>query len=186
MKKLIFLLLTVFSVTAGIAQTEVGGVTLPNTVTFQDATLTLNGAGVREKFWMDMYSSGLYLESKSADAKAILAADKPMALKLHIVSKLITSSKMIDAVNEGFENSTKGKTAALKQEIAQFISFFEEPITKNDIFDLVYLPGKGVVVYKNGIEKGTIKGLEFKKAMFGIWLSEKPADEDLKEALLKK
>lgn len=186
MKKLIFLLLTVCSVTAGIAQTEVGGVTLPNKVTFQDATLTLNGAGVREKFWMDMYSGGLYLEEKSADAKAILAADKPMALKIHIVSKLITSSKMIDAVNEGFENSTKGQTAALKKEIAQFISFFEEPIKKDDVFDLVYLPAKGLVVNKNGVEKGTINGLEFKKAMFGIWLSDKSADDDLKKAMLNK
>ncbi|MFD1095738.1 chalcone isomerase family protein [Salegentibacter chungangensis] len=185
MKKTVFLLLAVISFGFASAQTtEVAGVQLPNSVNFGETTLSLNGAGVREKFWMDMYAGGLYLDSKSSDADAIMGANKPMAIKLHIVSKLITSKKMMDAVNEGFENSTNGNTAAISTEIKKFISFFEEQINKDDVFDIVYLPAKGVVVYKNGKEQGTINGMEFKKALFGIWLSDKPADDDLKEAML--
>jgi hypothetical protein len=41
-----------------------------------------------------------------------------------------------------------------------------------------------VIAYKNGIEKGVVQGKEFKKALFGIWLSGNPADDDLKEDLL--
>ena len=52
------------------------------------------------------------------------------------------------------------------------------------MFDLVYLPGEGVRVLKNGEQKDTVGGLEFKKALFGIWLSDKPAQEDLKEKML--
>ena len=52
------------------------------------------------------------------------------------------------------------------------------------MFDITYQPGKGVVAYKNGKEKGTIEGMDFKKALFGIWLSNDPADDDLKEAML--
>ncbi|WP_092541085.1 chalcone isomerase family protein [Zunongwangia mangrovi] len=184
MKKYMLLFVALCSVTMLSAQTEVGGVSLPNSVEFKGESLKLNGAGVREKFWIDLYAGGLYLQEKSSDEKQIMSADKPMAIKLHIVSKLITSNKMVDAVNEGFENSTNGNTAPLASEIKKFKGFFSDEIKKDDVFDLVYIPGTGVISYKNGEEKGTIKGMAFKKALFGIWLSKKPAEDDLKEAML--
>jgi len=55
---------------------------------------------------------------------------------------------------------------------------------KNNVFDITYQPGVGVVAFKDGKELGTIKGMEFKKALFGIWLGKKPADDDLKENML--
>jgi hypothetical protein len=186
MKKTLFLLFTVVSIATSSAQTKAAGVTLPNNVSFEGEKLVLNGVGVREKFWMDMYAGALYLDSKKSDAKAILNSDAPKAIKLHIVSKLITSDKMVGAVNEGFENATNGNTSPISSEIKQFKSFFNEEINKDDIFDIVYIPSNGVIVYKNEIPLGTIKGKDFQKALFGIWLSEDPADKDLKLAMLGK
>ncbi|WP_423818357.1 chalcone isomerase family protein [Salinimicrobium sp. TIG7-5_MAKvit] len=184
MKKLLLLLVAVVVSSTAVAQKKVGGVVLPATQNFQDHTLYLNGAGVREKLWIDLYAAALYLDKKNNNAQEILNADKPMAIRLHIVSKLITSDKMVDAVTEGFENSTGGNTAPIKSEIDKLLGFFKEDIQKNDIFDLVYLPGKGVVAYKNGKERGVVTGKEFKKALFGIWLSNRPADDGLKDDLL--
>ena len=184
MKNLLLLFMAVVISSTAVAQKEVGGVTLPATLEYQDQSLQLNGAGVREKFWIDLYAAGLYLDQKNNNAREILNSDKPMALKLHVVSKLITSEKMVEAVTEGFEKSTNGKTAPIQDEINNLLSFFKEDIHKNDVFDLVYIPGKGVVAYKNGKERGVVKGQDFKKALFGIWLSDKSADDDLKEALL--
>lgn len=174
------------SIASTTAQTDAAGVTFSNSVTFEGEKLALNGVGVREKFWMDMYAGALYLNKKNEDANAIVSANEPMAIKLHIVSKLITSDKMIDAVNEGFENATGGKTSAIASDIAKFKSYFSEEIKKNDVFDMVYLPNKGVNVYKNNKLLGTIPGMEFKKGLFGIWLSKNPADKDLKKAMLGK
>lgn len=186
MKKVLILFAAILSFNLGSAQTKVAGVTLPNSENFQGKTLKLNGAGVREKLWIDLYAGGLYLTNKSSDAVAISSADEAMAIKLHIVSKLISSDKMIDAVNEGFENSMDGNTGPLETKIEKFRSFFMDEIKKNDVFDLVYIPGKGTVVYKNDQTLGTVEGLDFKKGLFGIWLSKKPADDDLKEAMLGK
>ncbi len=186
MKKGLLLILALFFIATAPAQTKAGGVTIPNTVSFEGEKLVLNGVGVREKFWMDMYAGALYLNSKSSTANSIFNANEPMVIKLHIVSKLITSDKMIDAVNEGFINSTNGNIAPLQSEINKFIGFFKEEINKNDVFDIVYLPSRGVVVYKNNSELGRIKGIEFKKALFGIWLSDKPADKGLKTGMLGK
>ena len=96
------------------AQKKVGDAVLPVTETFHGETVTLNGAGIREKLWIDLYAAGLYLNEKSNDADRILNAEKPMAIKLHIVSKLISSDKMVEAVTEGFENSTNGNTAPIQ------------------------------------------------------------------------
>jgi hypothetical protein len=90
---------------------------------------------------------------------------------------------MIDAVTEGFENSTGGKTAPLKPKIDKFISFFKEEIKKGDVFTMVNTD-EGVVVYKNNTKKGVIEGNDFKRGLFGIWLSAKPADKNLKKAML--
>lgn len=185
MKNVLLLLFAMVTISSS-AQTMAAGVSLPNSVTFEGEKLTLNGVGVREKFWMDMYAGALYLDKKNADANGIINGNQPMAIKLHIVSKLITSDKMIEAVNEGFVNATNGKTAGIASEIKQFKSYFSEEIKKDDIFDMVYLPKEGVKVYKNNKLQGTIKGMEFKRALFGIWLSKKPADKDLKEAMLGK
>ena len=64
-----------------------------------------------------------------------------------------------------------------KTEIDQFNSFFTEEAKKDDIYDIIYVPEQGISVYIKGELKGTIKGLDFKKAVFAIWLGEKPADQ---------
>ena len=67
----------------------------------------------------------------------------------------------------------------LDQEPAVF-----KDLANGNVYDFIYVPGKGVEIYKNGQLASTIQGLDFKKAMFGIWLCDKPAQESLKEAML--
>ncbi|RRO21923.1 chalcone isomerase family protein [Flavobacteriaceae bacterium 14752] len=157
---------------------------IPTEMTINEKEVKLNGTGIREKFFMDLYVGGLYLTNKSKDAQAIIKANEPMGIKIHIVSKLISSKKMIDAVEEGFENSTDGNQEQYREKINTFISFFKDEINKEDVFDIAYHPETGTTVYKNKSKKGSIKGLDFKKALFGIWLSDNPADDDLKEGML--
>ena len=64
MKNIIVLLVAVCAISVTSAQTKVGGVELPNSETFGTHKLVLNGAGVREKLWIDLYAGGLYLTKK--------------------------------------------------------------------------------------------------------------------------
>lgn len=183
MKKVIFLMTFVICTNVTMAQTIVGDVTLPNIVTLSGEEMNLNGAGMREKMWIDLYVGGLYVQVKSSDAATLINADAPMAIKLHIVSGMVSQEKMIGAVTDGFDKSTSGKATIANK--AAFIACFNNEITKEDVFDIVYAGGK-TIVYKNGKEKGTVNGVEFKKALFGIWLGKKPADKDLKKGMLGK
>jgi hypothetical protein len=107
-----------------------------------------------------------------------------MALRLHITSGLLSSEKMEAATREGFEKSMGGDTSTLQDTINAFIETFKDEIVGNDVFEFVYTPANGVNVVKNGVVKKNIKGLEFKRALFGIWLGEDAVSDDLKEGLL--
>ena len=170
---------------SGTAQTTTYfDVPVDNAISLTGSKMVLNGAGLREKLWIDLYVGGLYLTAKSSDAKAITDADQAMNIRLHIVSGLITSEKMINAVDEGFEKSTGDNVAPLADKIKTFKAAFSEEIVEGDVFDIGYYPGTGVVIFKNSKEVSTIQGLDFKKALFGIWLGDDPADDDLKEGML--
>jgi len=185
-KQIALLLLVIGSSLTSFAQTTISGVKVDNKLSIDGQDLVLNGAGLREKLWIDLYVGALYLPKKSSSANDIMASSDGAAIKLTIVSGMITSKKMIDAVNEGFENATGGKTEPLKAKIDKFKSFFKDEIVKGDQFLIVNVPGTGVVVYKNGVKKGSIEGHDFKKALFGIWLCDKPADKNLKAGMLGK
>lgn len=185
MKKVILAVMAICTMTLSQAQIEVAGVTMPGTMELSGENLVLNGAGLREKVVFDLYVGGLYLNAKSTDAQSIINADENMAMKLHIVSRFVSSSKMTDAVDEGFDAAMDGDTSALEDKIETFKGFFSDKIVEGNIFDIAYIKGKGSVVFKNGKEIGVVPGLDFKKALFAIWLGEDPADEDLKEDMLK-
>ena len=185
MRKLILAVMAVCTMTISQAQIVVEGVTMPGSMELAGENLVLNGAGLREKVVFDLYVGGLYLNAKSSDAKRIINADESMAMKLHIVSKLVSSKKMVSAVDDGFDAAMNGDTSALADKIETFKGFFSDKIVKGNIFDIAYIKGKGSVVYKNGKEVGVVAGLDFKKALFAIWLGSDPADDDLKEAMLK-
>ena len=185
-KYLIPLVLTLVVMSSVCNAEKIEGIDMPDSLEVGKSKLVLNGAGVRSKFFMDLYVGGLYLQNKSNNPQEIIEANQPMAIRLHIISSLITSKKMENATMEGFENATKGNIEPIKSEIERFISVFKENIEKNDIFDLLYLPGEGLEVYKNDELKSRIHGLAFKQALFGIWLSDKPAQKSLKEEMLGK
>ena len=167
------------------AQLTVSGVTLPATLKVGNNDLVLNGGGVRVKFFMDIYVAGLYVTTKGTNGDAIAKANEPTAVKIHIVSGMATSERMKDAIAEGFKKSTGGNTAPLQARIDKFVKLFSlEPIVKGDVFDNVYTPVVGLQVSKNGKLLDTIDGLDFKTALWGIWLGADPADKGLKAGML--
>jgi hypothetical protein len=173
------------STNAIIAQTTISGVSMPATMKAGNSSLVLNGAGIRVKFFMDIYVGGLYVGAKSKDGDAISKANEAGAVKLHIVSGMATSERMADAVKEGFEKSTGGKTGPLQARIDRFVKLFKaEPIVKGNEFDNIYVPGIGTQIFKNGKLLDTIEGLDFKTALWGIWLGSDPVQENLKVAML--
>jgi hypothetical protein len=184
MRKFLRLAMVIFALGIYGYAAKVSGVEVQEQLVFNGKTMQLNGAGVRTKLFFDLYVGSLYLENKNSDAQAIITQDTPMNIRLHMLSSLITSKKMESATRDGFEKSIGKADATMQENIEKFIAVFHEEIVKNDQFDLVYIPNKGVHIYKNGNLKETIVGLDFKQALFGIWLGEDPAQTSLKKSML--
>jgi hypothetical protein len=166
-----------------VSAVELGDIDMPDTLQADGQELLLNGAGIRSKFVFDLYVAGLYLGAKESDAEKIIASTDPMALRLHIISSKITSKKMTNATRSGFKKSTGGKVEPISSEIEQFLEAFSDKIEVGDIFEFVATE-KGVVISKNNVQQQIISSQEFKQALFGIWLSDKPVKTKLKKSLL--
>jgi hypothetical protein len=187
MKKILLVAVACLGILSGTAQTTINGVKVEKTLTIEGEEMMLNGAGMREKLWYDLYVGALYLKAKSSNGTQLVMADQPMAITLDITDEAVTQDKMKDAVNDGFEDScSNSERKKIKAEISQFTGLFSEPIVKGDQFVIAYIPGKGTMVSKNGNFLGTVKGVDFKKGLFGIWLGDYPADDELKDAMLAK
>ncbi len=163
---------------------QIGKVTLPDSLMAGEDTLLLNGAGLRKKFFIKVYAGGLYLKQKDANPVKIIDEDAPMAIRMHFIHNRVSSEKLVNGWNKGFKNGTGGNIAPIQTEIDQFNAFFSEEAKKDDVYDIIYVSEQGVSVYIKGELKGIVKGLEFKKAVFSIWLGEKPADTKLKKGML--
>jgi len=159
---------------------KIGGIQLPDETDKYGANLQLNGAGLRKKVVIKVYAGGLYLPQKNSNAHEVILLNDPMFMRMHFIYKKVDNQKLIDAWLEGFSPVLDN----FSKEITQFNAMFSTPALKGDVYDILYIPGKGTAVVINGVNQGFVPGYEFKKAVFSIWLGENSALPKLKEKLL--
>ena len=160
---------------------ELAGATLPDTLKSGDMTLKLNGLGLRKKSMFKVYVGGLYLESPSKDAGAILAADQAKAIRMHFLRDL-TKAQLVEALQSGFEGNAKDKTGQ-KAAFDKMLTLIPD-VKEGDTLTFTYLPGKGTTLQVGNKELGAFAGKGFSDAVFSIFLGPKPPSEDLKKGML--
>jgi chalcone isomerase-like protein len=163
---------------------ELNGVTLPDQIQVDSKTLVLNGMGLRQATFLkvNVYVAGLYLETKSSDAEAILRSTGPKRLLMQFV-RAVGRKDLVKAWDEGFEKSAGASHEALKERVATLDSYMSD-MPKGTVMSFTYLPDKGVVVEVQGAAKGTLPGADFAQAFYRIWLGSDPPNPGLKEGLL--
>lgn len=166
---------------------EVAGVKYPASITVAGSTLQLNGAGIRYKFVIKVYTAGLYLGTKAATPEAVLAEPGPK--RMHVVmlreidanelGRLFTRGMQDNAPREEFSKSIPGTLR-----MADIFSA-RKKLLPGDSFSVDWVPGVGTTVLVNGKPQGEpVKEPEFFNALLRIWLGPSPADRLLKDALL--
>jgi hypothetical protein len=160
------------------------GAVAPDQIEYQGNTITKNGQGTRIIFFMKVYEGSLYLETQSSNAEEIVNMDAPMAIRIDVTSTMVTADAMKQALNEGIKKSTGNNTDPISKEIIQLSSSFDSAVSSGDNYVFIYLPNLGTHVLKNSELVELIEGIEFKKAFFGIFLSDNPIQKNLKKAML--
>lgn len=184
--KHIALLLSLFLLSSVAAAVEIAGVDLPEQVTISgdNRVLYLNGAGIREKFFFDIYLAALYVSERSDNPSAIIGPDRPKRVQMDMLYKEVERQKFIDGWNEGFAaNNPPAAMQALRERLDRFNALFQT-LVAGDRVVLDYLPGSGTRVIIKGQERGVIPGFDFNQALLKVWLGDKPVTGPLKKALL--
>jgi len=168
---------------------------IPDNITVEQTELFLQGVGMRVKYnIIDVYAGALYLQGASnpldasRTAKDILDSDEAIAIRMYIETGMLTQKKLVTALEGGLKKSTQGNPEQFEDETEKLVSQGleqKEEVEKSDVVDFVYIPEKGLQLIINSEHVTTVKcGVDFKKAFFGIWLSENPVQKNLKEAML--
>jgi hypothetical protein len=160
---------------------QLEGATLADTLKAGEKTLKLNGPGLRKKAMFKVYVGGLYLESPSKDAGAILASDRAEAIRLHFLRDL-TKAQLVEAFQEGFAANAPDK-AAQKDAFDKMLALVPDVKTGSTL-TFIYLPGKRTTLQVADKELGVFEGKGFADAVFSIWLGSKPPSEDLRKGML--
>lgn len=182
--KRIFLVFLVFTFLTS-ADIEVSGVTYKSRLSFKNEQYVLNGAGVRGKFFFDLYTIGLYLKEESTDGNLILNSISKKLIKITVVSSLITADRFSNGMDDGFEKSTNGNTDSIAREIAELKKGFGKDFNVGDKFTLFFDSDGSTTIFKETkLQVKIPPSYAFQKALLGMWIGEDPVVGDLKEELL--
>ncbi|WP_417345245.1 chalcone isomerase family protein [Ferrimonas sp.] len=158
-------------------------VELADNLTLDGVEMPYRGAGIRSKFFMDLYVSSLY-NQESLPATELMEGHTAATIQLDIISSMITSEKMTASMEDGFAQSAGKHLPQLKEQISQFTQAFSAPVSEGDTFQIVSIPGQPVELLKNGTKLVAVEGELFRSVLLGIWLGDTPLDDDLKEEML--
>jgi hypothetical protein len=147
-----------------------------------NTTLELSGVGeLRYLGFVKIYDGALYLPEQ-ADSSQVLD-NIPKRLEVRYV-RSFKSKDFGPATIAGIKKNVDPETyARLESRIAYHNGLYDD-IEPGDRVSLTYIPAVGTQLEINGTTKGTIEGADFARALFSMWLGEKPFDRGFKKALL--
>ena len=165
-----------------VADSQLEGVTVPDTRVVDGTTVKLNGLGLRlaTMLKVKVYVMALYLETPGNDAAAIIASDEAARIELHMLRD-VDAKDMRKAWAEGFENNYQG-SADLSAEL-EALKAATGDLKEGEVLAFDFSADK-VTVSTSGTTTGTVEGAEFRRALMSVWLGQKPPNKEVKAGVL--
>ena len=134
------------------------------------------GRGVLSYVFWDIYEATLYAPQGQ------WSPTQPYALSIeyyHAIDGADIADRSVQEMRQqGFNDEI-----SLAAWHAQLKTIFPD-VTQGSVLTAIYVPGLETAFYSGAQRIGSIKGDEFGKRFFGIWLSERTSEPDLRRALL--
>jgi hypothetical protein len=165
---------------------EVAGVQVPDKTRVESGELVLNGAGLRKRFFFNVYVIGLYLPEKQRDAAAVLALAGPKRVSLRMLRD-VGADTFSEALVEGLKaNHPASDYQALEPRVKQLEAIMAQvkEAKKGMTIALDWTAGATRVSIDGQPTGQPIAGEDFYRALLRIWLGEHPVQDDIKKQLL--
>jgi len=176
--------LLITSNTAGAA--TIADTDIPDSIKLANSgnELVLNGAGVREKFFMDIYVGALYLPARTSDAGVVLSGTGAASVRMHFLYKEVSKKKIIDGWQDGLsDNLSPAEMTTVQPQLDKFNTLFRT-VKHGDVISIDYIPDTGTEVRINEEWRGVVPGNDFYRALLKIWLGNEPISKSLKQDML--
>ncbi|MGQ5521740.1 chalcone isomerase family protein [Chitinimonas sp. PSY-7] len=174
---------------SAMANTEVSGIMVEDSVKVANTELKLNGAGVRTKAFFKVYVAALYQSDRKSTTAEVITTTGPKRLSITMLRE-VSADTLSQALLDGLNNNcTSEEKARLFNQMLAIGEIFgtHRYIKPNDVMTLDWIPGTGTVIQLNGKRLGEpLPDNNFYAALLKVWLGEKPADKSLKQQLLGK
>ncbi len=161
---------------------EIAGVRFNESYLDQGVKMSLQGAGLKTMFLFKAFAAGFY---KAQGDDSDLLGNYPKRIEAEYFVNIPGEKLNNFTIETMRKNVTEDEWEFLKTEIKQMGEYFVD-LKAGDRFSLTYIPAIGTQFSHNGNLVGTIKGIEFAKALFSVWIGENPFDDRLKEQVLGK
>jgi Chalcone isomerase-like len=163
------------------------GITFAGDITLAGTPLQLNGVGWRAVAWVRGYAAALYLPRKAASEAAVLQQAGAKRLRMHMTQD-VPADEFIKAFVKGVQRNTPAaEQPRLDERVAQFNALVRGlgTLKKQDVIDLDFVPGRGLVLSRNGAARGMpVGGADFYAAVLRCFIGQRPADPEMKAGLL--
>lgn len=168
---------------------DVAGVRFDDKTSVSGNELQLNGAGLRTRFTLKVYAMGLYLPRRADSLDAAAAQTGPKRIQI-VTLRDLSAEQFADALIDGLKkNHSEADYAKLQTRSDEFratlLALKSAPAGTQ--IRLEWVPNSGTRLSIGNEARGKdIPGEDFYRGLLRIWLGDKPADSDLKNALLGK
>lgn len=178
-RKAAFLLIFLL-VSSNVFAQQISGVWFNENYVDQGINMSLQGTGLKNLLFFKAFAAGFY---KGQGDTSDLLGNYPKRIEVKYFVSIPGQKLNNFTIDIMKQNTSPADLESLKDEIRQMGKYFVD-LKPGDMFSLTYIPSVGTKFEHNNHLVGIIKGQEFAKALFSVWIGKKPFDNRLKEQVL--
>jgi hypothetical protein len=176
-----FLIISVFLLMASHAKaSEVMGVTFAKSFNDEGIHMQLQGTGLKTVAFFKAFAAGFYQFNPE---NREVVGEVPKRIEVEYFVNIPGKKLNAYTIERIKVNVDQREFERIQDEIKEMAKYFVD-LKPGDRFSLTYIPGIGTKFAHNDQLTGIIEGDEFAKALFSVWIGEKPFDKRLKNQIL--
>lgn len=160
--------------------TEVSGVTFQARIMDEGVDMQLKGTSLKRVVFFKAFVAAFY---EGFDNSNALLGEAPKRIEVEYFVNIPAAKMQNFTIDSMKDNITEEEFEALANEIESMGRYFVD-LKPGDRYSLTYVPGFGTKFAYNGELTGIIEGKDFQKALFSVWIGEKPFDQEIKKEIL--
>lgn len=137
------------------------------------------------RMFFKLYDVRFYTDATiTSDVESLLNGENSLLLEFDYLRKIEKSIILESSEKILANNMSSTDLAAIRERVNQINAAYKT-VYKGDRSALSYIPGEGTTLWINKQAVITIKGADFAKLYFRIWLGEKPISKSMRDALVQ-